>query len=249
MYVLCLKVSQRANARLLSAAALASRPLLGRRLALSPPPRRLNAFRGAAAAAAGAAAAAAGEGAAVTAVTSALSLSLSRCQGPGPLCSFVRLESSGPSESESRSGRDRHAARTAAGDRAHDSAGWTCCRVPPVYRATGECPLTATAAKPRRAAAELAGTHTAVGAAGRTGAPPRSRGTAAASSASSGGGCGCRPHDIVYCCLAPMICCTMLNAAAPWSAGTMCPAFKMWNRLRPGVTVAKPAVLTVSPPA
>ena len=59
---------------LLSAAPLALCGLLGRRGA-GRLPRRLNAFREAAAA--GAAAAAAGEGAAVTAVTSALSLALS----------------------------------------------------------------------------------------------------------------------------------------------------------------------------
>ena len=68
-------VFEGAPSGLLSAAALAGlRGLLGRRGA-GRLPRRLTAFRGAAAA--GAAAAAAGEGAAVTDVTSALSLTLS----------------------------------------------------------------------------------------------------------------------------------------------------------------------------
>jgi hypothetical protein len=113
---------------LLSAAALAGlRGLLGRRGA-GRLPRRLTAFRGAAAA--GAAAAAAGEGAAVTAVTSVLSLTLS-------MVPFVRR---GRVTAESRDiaettrshdlARYRHAPRTLP---AGPAAG-----ILPVYRATGD---------------------------------------------------------------------------------------------------------------
>ena len=107
-------VFEGAPSGLLSAAALAGlRGLLGRRGA-GRLPRRLTAFRGAAAA--GAAAAAAGEGAAVTAVTSVLSLTLSMV----PFVRRGRVTRHRRDDSESRSGE--------VPARPSDPTGWTCCR-------------------------------------------------------------------------------------------------------------------------